>query len=483
LEGIDQADRAYSAEARRSFTKAVELDPTLAMAHYRLIGLSTTPAERRQHLEQAVRYIDKVGDREKRYIRSAQAFQDNKPAEGVRELEKLVEQYPDEKDALLSLGQLYLGMLHNPEKAIAIFNRIIEIDPLDKQAYNRLAYAYDRTGNFAKAIWAINQYIALAPEEANPYDSRADLYANNGKVDEAIDSYLKALEKKRDFDPSRAKLGGLYLLKGQYAEAEKCFRELAASEEKQIRSRGRVLLVRIPLHQGKFTEALKVLENGIASDRMEAFEGWPALQKSSLKARIYRESDKPRALAQAKANLEEYRKFTPTGVLFPLAGVACAFARNGEFDKARRAAADLKAEIEKKAPDQMASYESALGCIEREQGNYEAAVGHYQKAAEDVQGWDLRFELARSYLLAGRLGESLTEFERLVSDYSEDRAANAIDAVKVYYFLGQTYEKSGSRAKAIENYRQFLDIWKDADPGIAEAQDAKQRLARLQTGS
>ncbi len=47
--------------------------------------------------------------------------------------------------------------------------------------------------------------------------------------------------------------------------------------------------------------------------------------------------------------------------------------------------------------------------------------------------------------------------------------------------LGKIYEEKEWKGKAIEHYEKFLELWKDADPGIPEVTDAKKRLEALQS--
>jgi DNA-binding SARP family transcriptional activator len=49
----------------------------------------------------------------------------------------------------------------------------------------------------------------------------------------------------------------------------------------------------------------------------------------------------------------------------------------------------------------------------------------------------------------------------------------------MHYRLAKVYEQNNQSKKAIEQYEKFLGLWKDADPGIAEVEDARKRLSGL----
>jgi tetratricopeptide (TPR) repeat protein len=93
----------------------------------------------------------------------------------------------------------------------------------------------------------------------------------------------------------------------------------------------------------------------------------------------------------------------------------------------------------------------------------------------------LKDTLARAYELSGDIDKAVAEYERLTSLYPKSGAPFLIHP-KYYYRLAKLYEEKGIKIKARENLERFLDLWKDADPGLPEVEDAKRRLAGLTGG-
>jgi eukaryotic-like serine/threonine-protein kinase len=492
LEGREYAYKLYSQEAEKSFKRAVELDSTFAMAYYGLSNVSGDKDEQKRWIEKAVKYSDKVSEKEKDYIkaqeyhiRASQTRSRDDFIRSIKELERIVQRYPDEKEACYLIGEIYYANLQQNKESIPYLNKAIGIDPLFKMAYNGLAYAYNENGDFDKSIWAINKYISLAPDEANPYDSRADLYAYNGRLDDAIQSYRMALKIKPDFYMSLIKLGNMYLFKREYAKADSCYKEIASSSNKDLRSGGRIFLALIPLYQGKLQEALRVLDNGIAADEMEQGKGTPTdatLGKHWLKGFIYAEKkDFVRALAEIETYNLLHAKIYPKSVVRARPYQAEVLAEAGKVAKAEEVLRALRKDIDEKNQSQMSDYLAATGTVELIKGNPRGAVTYLERAMQQIQlpSFEMRYSLVHAYLESGKLAEAVAECEKLVSRYDEERATLAVWAVKAYYLLGLAYEKSGWNEKAIQKYEEFLDIWKNADAGIPEVADARQRLARL----
>ncbi|MCK5406570.1 MAG: tetratricopeptide repeat protein, partial [Candidatus Krumholzibacteria bacterium] len=306
LEGMDYLNKYYGQEAKASFDHALEYDSTFAMAYLRLSSsvISTSTTERKRAISKAVEYSDRASKKELRYINSARALISGDLKGAIAELETLIEENPEEKEAYKELGDIYRVYIIDPDEAIPYYRKALEIDPMDKGSYNSLAYLYQSVGDIDNYIWAIYQYMSLAPGEANPHDSRGDLYAFGGKPEKAIKSYAKALEYKPDFHGSRVKLGHMHLFNGDYEQAREAYAMLVADTDLVVRAWGRSWMALVPLYQGRLDEAIKQLDEGIAADRAEGAEGEPYTFKYAMKAFAYAaKKDYARAIAEARTGL------------------------------------------------------------------------------------------------------------------------------------------------------------------------------------
>jgi len=86
--------------------------------------------------------------------------------------------------------------------------------------------------------------------------------------------------------------------------------------------------------------------------------------------------------------------------------------------------------------------------------------------------------LARAYYEAGNLERAAEEFE-LITTLTWGRINDGDIYAKSFYMLGKIYEEVGKKREARRNYERFLELWKNADPGLPEVDDARARLASL----
>jgi len=249
---------------------------------------------------------------------------------------------------------------------------------------------------------------------------------------------------------SLAKLGHMYLFKRQYVKAESCYQQLSSSSEKDTRSEGRTCLALIPLYQGKLEEALKVLNDGIAADRMEQADGKLKADKHFLQACIYQEKKNlDLALTEAETCTGILEKADPDDPQHSRSFYAHMLAENGEIAKAEEVAQSLKKDIEETDPRMMYTYWLALGTIEQAKGNTETTTTYLEKAATVapptydftvgyfyMRRFQVQSFLATAYLDSGRLGEAVAVLEKALSSYDEARPGAPISAVKAYYLLG-----------------------------------------------
>lgn len=93
--------------------------------------------------------------------------------------------------------------------------------------------------------------------------------------------------------------------------------------------------------------------------------------------------------------------------------------------------------------------------------------------------------LARAYDLEGNADSAIAVFERFVNvNILLRQEVDGLYLPAVHKRLGELYEAKGEREKALQHYRIFIDLWKDADPQLQpRVRDARQRVTALTRGT
>ena len=91
--------------------------------------------------------------------------------------------------------------MNNLKKAIADFNKAIQLAPKEKVAFVFRARAYYKLKEYEKSILDLNEAIKLKPDEAVLYHLRGKNYSDLGDEMRAAADYAKA--KDLGFNPPK----------------------------------------------------------------------------------------------------------------------------------------------------------------------------------------------------------------------------------------------------------------------------------------
>jgi tetratricopeptide (TPR) repeat protein len=218
--------RFYFKEARVGFAKALELDPTFAMA---MLGLARQSSDRDQHvtlIKRAARERSRLTERERLHVDLNLADVEKNRDGVLKAARDLHAKYPDDvRGAMVLAGeQLAKG---NPDQAIKIFEEVLAVDPNNAEAYNQIGYYYGYRGDYERAIDNLTKYQFISSDNANPFDSLGENQAYSGRYNEAIENLNRALAIKADFAPAYQHLGVAYEGMGEYAKAVQSYEKAA----------------------------------------------------------------------------------------------------------------------------------------------------------------------------------------------------------------------------------------------------------------
>jgi serine/threonine protein kinase/Tfp pilus assembly protein PilF len=501
LKGRDEFEKFYYGQALDSLKKAVELDPDFAVAHLylaRVLNVLYDTKESREAFEKAKALSQKTTEKERLYIEAFYATAvESDQEKRLRILKEIARKYPKEKQVHYELASYY-GSRQMLDQGIQEYNRALELDPNFGSALNALAYVYSGMGNFEKAMEYFEKYAVLLPGDANPVDSMAELYFRMGKLDEAISKYKEALKLRPDFITSNIGLCYIYALKEDYEQALK-FSEQFITIAPSLGAKGvgsyfkNFLLFWI----GKRKQALSEIQTLIgladimgikeASARMNLMTGLIYLDLGEFElSRKYLQTSYEARLAVNTLNTPDNKAIL--GFCFGLVDI-----KERHLNEARSRLAEVKSFLAHVNPANKTFISFLRDLLSAEillaEGSMDKAISVMEKASppegppniQVIMGFNLPFikdVLARAYKEKGQIDKAIAEYERLITVRPE-RGQWTLIHPRYHYELAKLYAEKGIKDKARERYQKFLKIWKDADPGILEVEDAKKRLANL----
>ncbi|MFZ0291040.1 MAG: protein kinase [Candidatus Sulfotelmatobacter sp.] len=451
------------AAALPHYQRAIELDPSFAMGYWAVGWVYS-------NLDEA--------SRAREYF--AKAFQ--------------LREHASEREKLAITADYYLNVTGELDKAAPTYQEEIESYPREIPTYNSSAGLYALKGQYEKAAEIERQALPLAPDRVITYEDLASYALALQRFDEAQQIVHEAQARKLDGDGLHYTLYALAFLgadSSAMAEQQKWY-----AGQPNYEHEGLALASDTEAYVGHFGRAREVtkraVDSAVRADNEETGAIWRAI--AAQRDAAYGNA------AEARLSAGEALKLAP---LSQGVGVeaALAFAMAGDATRAESLAQDLGKRFPLDTQMQLLWLPAIQAQLALDRKNPAAALTALQ-IASPIELGQIGFVnnssclyhvyvRGEAYLAAGQGKEAAAEFQKIL-DHSGIvwncwtgalahlgvARANALQS-RTFQGQGQGADADAARVRALAAYKEFLTLWKDADPDIPVLKQAKTEYAKL----
>jgi DNA-binding winged helix-turn-helix (wHTH) protein/tetratricopeptide (TPR) repeat protein len=457
-QGLKAFDQGGSSAALPYDQRAIQLDPSFALA-YDELGLDY------YNLSQAGRAKEYFG----------KAFQ--------------LREHASEWERLAIAADYYLNVTGELDKAAQTYEEWIKSYPRNHEAYSSLGVVYATQGKYEKADEVTEQALRLSPTLASHGNTASYALALN-RFDETRRIIHEAQARKMDAFEFHSFLYALAFLGADAAAMAGQQQWFAGKPEENF---GLALASDTEAyggHLGKAREFTKrAVDAAIRADSKESGAIWQA--NAALQQAAYGNGAEGRQTAAAALRLAPASQGAE-------AEAALAFAMAGDTTRAEALTQDLGKRFPLDTQMQSLWLPAIRAQLELNRKNAAGSINALQAATHIELGQILFvanvsclyhvYIRGEAYLAAGQGSAAAGEFQKIL-DHSGIvwncwtgalahlgvARANALQAR-----TSQGADADAARARALVAYRDFLTLWKEADPDIPILKEAKAEYAKLQ---
>ncbi len=210
IEGVKLAKEKKYASATKKFEKTLEIIPYYVKAHY-AIGVALNNEEKYlkayEHFMKVLKYDPDNPDFVetyyylgllhddlliKDYETALKFYRVYKEKNGSKKVEKFVE--PIEKVSALMSGAIRKFQANQPDKALEILKKALEVKPYDIRIHNNMAAMYIQQDDFDNAENNLEKAMEIKKDVGDTYYNFACLYSKKGDRKKALEYFEKGME-------------------------------------------------------------------------------------------------------------------------------------------------------------------------------------------------------------------------------------------------------------------------------------------------